>query len=46
MFELVKRMLSSYDAAIEAYEIKGSYCPGSFDLSIGEGSLREFPRGG
>lgn len=35
MFELVKRMLSSYDAAIEAYEIKGSYCPGSFDLSIG-----------
>ncbi|MFT7821681.1 biotin/lipoate A/B protein ligase family protein [Bacillus siamensis] len=35
MTELVRRMLRSYNAEIEAYEIKGSYCPGSYDLSIG-----------
>ncbi|MBT2624993.1 lipoate--protein ligase family protein [Bacillus sp. ISL-32] len=35
MVELMKRMLKSYEAKIEAYEIKGSYCPGSYDLSIG-----------
>ncbi|MCY8908531.1 biotin/lipoate A/B protein ligase family protein [Bacillus atrophaeus] len=35
MVELIKRMLKSYEAKIEAYEIEGSYCPGSYDLSIG-----------
>lgn len=35
MTELVRRMLRPYNAEIEAYEIKGSYCPGSYDLSIG-----------
>ncbi|MCY8920916.1 biotin/lipoate A/B protein ligase family protein [Bacillus atrophaeus] len=35
MVELMKRMLKSYEARIEAYEIEGSYCPGSYDLSIG-----------
>ncbi|MCG8396337.1 lipoyl-[GcvH]:protein N-lipoyltransferase [Bacillus atrophaeus] len=35
MVELMKRMLKSYEAKIEAYEIEGSYCPGSYDLSIG-----------
>ncbi|MCY8825850.1 lipoate--protein ligase family protein [Bacillus atrophaeus] len=34
MVELMKRMLKSYEAKIEAYEIEGSYCPGSYDLSI------------
>ncbi|MCY8129858.1 octanoyl-[GcvH]:protein N-octanoyltransferase, partial [Bacillus spizizenii] len=28
------RMLKPYNAKIEAYEIEGSYCPGSYDLSI------------
>ncbi|WP_437131912.1 lipoate--protein ligase family protein [Bacillus atrophaeus] len=35
MVELMQRMLKSYEAKIEAYEIEGSYCPGSYDLSIG-----------
>ncbi|MGE6630403.1 lipoate--protein ligase family protein [Bacillus sp. NPDC077027] len=35
MVALVKRMLASYQVDIEAYEIVGSYCPGSYDLSIG-----------
>ncbi|MCY8033392.1 lipoate--protein ligase family protein [Bacillus sonorensis] len=34
MFELIKRMLAPYNAEVEAYEIEGSYCPGSYDLSI------------
>jgi len=34
MWELVKHMLSRYDADIEAREIIGSYCPGSYDLSV------------
>lgn len=34
MVELMKRMLKPYGAEIEAYEIEGSYCPGSYDLSI------------
>ena len=34
MWELVKHMLSSYNVDIEAREIVGSYCPGSYDLSI------------
>jgi octanoyl-[GcvH]:protein N-octanoyltransferase len=35
MWQLVKTMFSSYGKAIEAREIVGSYCPGSYDLSIG-----------
>lgn len=35
MYELIKRMFSSFAVDINAYEIVGSYCPGSFDLSIG-----------
>ncbi|MBA2872821.1 octanoyl-[GcvH]:protein N-octanoyltransferase [Anoxybacillus calidus] len=34
MWELVKHMLAPYQANIEAREIVGSYCPGSYDLSI------------
>ncbi len=34
MVELMRRMLKPYNAKIEAYEIEGSYCPGSYDLSI------------
>lgn len=34
MVELIRRMLSLYEVDIEAYEIVGSYCPGSYDLSI------------
>ncbi|PPA69696.1 lipoate--protein ligase family protein [Jeotgalibacillus proteolyticus] len=34
MVELVKMMFSDFDAKIEAYEVIGSYCPGSYDLSI------------
>lgn len=33
MLELVQSLFP--EAAIEAYEIVGSYCPGSYDLSIG-----------
>ncbi|MGD6816481.1 lipoate--protein ligase family protein [Metabacillus sp. 113a] len=35
MWELVKVMLPEQAAKIEAREIEGSYCPGSYDLSIG-----------
>ena len=35
MWELVKRMFSDFPHEIEAKEIVGSYCPGSYDLSIG-----------
>ncbi|MFY4775305.1 lipoate--protein ligase family protein [Metabacillus sp. RGM 3146] len=34
MWDLVKKMLSEYGEEIEAREIQGSYCPGSYDLSI------------
>ena len=34
MWELVKIMLVEYNQEIEAREIIGSYCPGSYDLSI------------
>ena len=34
MLDLIKHMLKDYDANIEAREIVGSYCPGSYDLSI------------
>ena len=35
MWELVKEMFQEGGQEIEAYEIVGSYCPGSYDLSIG-----------
>lgn len=35
MVDLVKRILPEVANEIEAYEIVGSYCPGTFDLSIG-----------
>ncbi|MEZ2717762.1 octanoyltransferase [Niallia circulans] len=34
MFELIKYMFREYGKTIEAKEIVGSYCPGSYDLSI------------
>lgn len=34
MWNLIQLMLSGFDVRVEAYEIVGSYCPGSFDLSI------------
>lgn len=34
MWELIRYMLREYDVKIEAREIIGSYCPGSYDLSI------------
>ena len=34
MVQLIKYMLRDLTTAIEAYEIKGSYCPGDYDLSI------------
>jgi octanoyl-[GcvH]:protein N-octanoyltransferase len=34
MWHLIKEMLKDYDVNIEAKEIIGSYCPGSYDLSI------------
>ncbi|OEH93248.1 lipoate--protein ligase family protein [Bacillus solimangrovi] len=34
MFDLIKQMLHGYPVEIEAREIVGSYCPGSYDLSI------------
>jgi octanoyl-[GcvH]:protein N-octanoyltransferase len=34
MWQLIKAMFSSCGKAIEAREIVGSYCPGSYDLSI------------
>ncbi|MBY6037416.1 lipoate--protein ligase family protein [Fictibacillus nanhaiensis] len=35
MKELVEHLLKPYGVSFEAYEIIGSYCPGSYDLSIG-----------
>jgi len=35
MFDLIKAMFAGYTTDIEAREIVGSYCPGSYDLSIG-----------
>lgn len=35
MWELIKQMFSTFSAEIEAREIVGSYCPGSYDLSVG-----------
>ena len=35
MYQFVQRMFQDLTNAIEAYEIVGSYCPGSYDLSIG-----------
>lgn len=34
MWQLIQAMFSDYSKAIEAREIVGSYCPGSYDLSI------------
>ncbi|HEY9577054.1 MAG TPA: lipoate--protein ligase family protein [Pseudobacillus sp.] len=34
MFLLIKQMFSDFPVQIDAYEIIGSYCPGSYDLSI------------
>ncbi|MGN7938875.1 lipoate--protein ligase family protein [Virgibacillus sp. 6R] len=34
MFELIKSMLKEHGNKVEAREIIGSYCPGSYDLSI------------
>jgi octanoyl-[GcvH]:protein N-octanoyltransferase len=34
MYQLIKNSLASYQINIEAKEIVGSYCPGSFDLSV------------
>lgn len=34
MYMLIKNAFRPYNVAIDAYEIVGSYCPGSFDLSI------------
>ncbi|RFU62374.1 lipoate--protein ligase family protein [Peribacillus glennii] len=35
MWELVKLMFADFPVEIDAREIIGSYCPGSYDLSIG-----------
>ena len=35
MVELVKKIFPEVSEQIEAYEIVGSYCPGTYDLSIG-----------
>ncbi|WP_332692136.1 lipoate--protein ligase family protein [Halalkalibacter lacteus] len=34
MYSVIKKMFASYQVNIDAYEIVGSYCPGSYDLSI------------
>ncbi|WP_075983236.1 lipoate--protein ligase family protein [Bacillus massilinigeriensis] len=34
MFLLIKEMFADFNVSIEAREIVGSYCPGSYDLSI------------
>ncbi|ENQ3106797.1 octanoyl-[GcvH]:protein N-octanoyltransferase [Bacillus sp. 491mf] len=36
MWHLIKEMLKDYNVTIEAKEIVGSYCPGSYDLSIND----------
>lgn len=35
MVDLIKALFPEIAARIEAYEIVGSYCPGSYDLSVG-----------
>lgn len=35
MVELIQKMLQPYSIDFEAREITGSYCPGSYDLSVG-----------
>ncbi|MEH7547202.1 MULTISPECIES: lipoate--protein ligase family protein [Bacillaceae] len=35
MWQLIKQMFADFPQPIEAREIVGSYCPGSYDLSIG-----------
>lgn len=35
MWDLIKLMFVDFEVEIEAREIVGSYCPGSYDLSIG-----------
>ena len=35
MWLLIQQMFSDFNKTIEAKEIRGSYCPGSYDLSIG-----------
>ena len=35
MWRLIQQMFADFPAKIEAKEIIGSYCPGSYDLSIG-----------
>jgi octanoyl-[GcvH]:protein N-octanoyltransferase len=35
MWDLIQRMFADFPHNIEAREIVGSYCPGSYDLSIG-----------
>ncbi|MFZ7946487.1 MULTISPECIES: lipoate--protein ligase family protein [Bacillaceae] len=35
MWELIQQMFADFPQQIEAREIVGSYCPGSYDLSIG-----------
>ncbi|MBW8350035.1 lipoate--protein ligase family protein [Bacillus sp. IITD106] len=35
MYDLIRLMFKDFPQTIEAYEIVGSYCPGSYDLSIG-----------
>ncbi|MCJ7841580.1 lipoate--protein ligase family protein [Lederbergia sp. NSJ-179] len=34
MWDLIQRMFADFDCEIKAGEIAGSYCPGSYDLSI------------
>ncbi|PLS18386.1 octanoyltransferase [Bacillus sp. M6-12] len=34
MWSLIRVMFQDFNRRIDAYEIEGSYCPGSFDLSI------------
>ncbi len=36
MWSLIRTMLADYTISIEAKEIVGSYCPGSYDLSIND----------
>ncbi|WP_100401454.1 lipoate--protein ligase family protein [Bacillus sp. FJAT-42315] len=35
MLTLIREMFAEYREQIEAFEVVGSYCPGSYDLSIG-----------
>ncbi|MGM7634785.1 lipoate--protein ligase family protein [Bacillus sp. Hm123] len=35
MLTLIREMFAEYSEQIEAFEVVGSYCPGSYDLSIG-----------